>query len=183
MCSVMESITLPSRLKPRNGIRQTLDDVAASLNVNGNQNLAKLRLTIEPSVANDKMEGVEQIKDERIPAANGRAEKAVTTEDEEVVYDMDFFSQEDYFLHRSRGPAKKPHTFGQSDVYRTSNEVDNTIADDRDGYDRARRRAAGLPVIHKSVLHLLDVNATVLINFQAICATCFSSARQFPRHL
>src|SRR5258708_7067804 len=47
LSTALESITLPSRLKPQNMSLQTLDEFANTLNINGRQNIAKLRMGLD----------------------------------------------------------------------------------------------------------------------------------------
>lgn len=49
LCTAMETATLPSRLKSRNGLSSTLSELEDFLRSNGNQTLAKPRLEVEYS--------------------------------------------------------------------------------------------------------------------------------------
>jgi len=64
--------------------------------------------------------------------------------------DMDFFPSNEPAQGRVRRTTKKTHTFGQTENIRGDDDPDNEADDEVDGHDRARRRAAGLPIIYKS---------------------------------
>ena len=164
LCTAFESMTLPSRMKARDGALGTLDHIANALNVNGNQNIAKLRMSVDQKAAlngDDHPSRIEvhaQSKDMRIPS-RGRPTDApqITDADENDVatFDMDFFPTEATEQVRSRQSIKKAHLFGQIENYRGDENQRSEQANEEDeGHERARRRAAGLPIIQKSV-HLL----------------------------
>lgn len=156
--TAMESMTLPSRLRNNNGKRESLDDLAASLNVNGNQNIAKLQMSIEnePQENGDDRTGRLDLpsmgRDIRIPSQNGRQYDEEETELKVLSLDMDFFPSEETTPMRGRRSNKKTHTFGQVELFRNNKDAEDQDENDFDGYERARRRAAGLPIIHRSVL-------------------------------
>jgi hypothetical protein len=166
----MESITLPSRLRARNGIRQTLDDIAASLNVNGNQNIAKLRMSVQAaaeaktqvsdnsgaSYLNSNTTDISQSRDQRLPSylrATGHVSNGGSDDNETAleVLDIDFFPPEEQTYARGHRPRATPHVFGQTENWRDSKEEDFKSFEEgeEEGFDRARRRAAGLPVVHR----------------------------------
>jgi hypothetical protein len=165
LSAALESMSLPSRLKMTNGSRQTMDRLISALNINGNQNIAKLRMSVDQTTApnghyrSGRLDAPAESRDPRLrsqdrsdhkPPADG--ESALTT------FDMDFFPVETGEQTRRRSSNKEPHVFGQAEGYRVpelpgSQEVN---AED-EGYDRARRRAAGLPLIQRLVKKLLLV--------------------------
>lgn len=162
--TALESMTLPARLKPMNGIRYSLDELAASLNVNGNQNIAKLQMSISSRISDEETNGTNGVsvdarpgrldvrnggKDTRIPSQDGRAVAMPTVENDEVPFDMDLFPSEEPNVGRRRPSNKRSHTFGQVEAYRGEDAADVHEPDDFDGQERARRRAAGLPIVHK----------------------------------
>jgi hypothetical protein len=163
LCTALESMTLPSRLKARNGIRETVDGITSALNVNGNQNIAKLRMSIDQKAVSalnghsqpGRLEGRTQSRDMRI-SSRERSTDAPQLEDEDDValFDMDFFPTEAKELIRGRRSTKKPKIFGQAENYRNEDLTSEQDNEEDVGYERTRRRAAGLPVIHKSV-HLV----------------------------
>lgn len=160
-CTAMESMTLPSRLKVRDGTRETLDQIASALNVNGNQNIAKLRMSVDQkSVAmlnghgNDRPGRLEvraQSRDMRVPSTERSTDAPqITSEHDIATFDMDFFPAEATEQPRGRRSFKKPHVFGQAENYRDVEDQKNDEANEEDeGQDRAHRRAAGLPIIQK----------------------------------
>lgn len=156
LSTALESMTLPSRLK--NG-RETLDQLASALNVNGNQNIAKLRMSIDQKTAlnehhdrlgrPERLEVRAQSRDTRMPSRE-RITAEAPGEEELTTFDMDFFPAETVEPTRGRRTTKKVHIFGQAETYRGEEDQEVEQANNEDeGYERARRRAAGLPVIHK----------------------------------
>lgn len=192
LCTAVESMTLPSRLKARDGTRETLDQIASALNVNGNQNIAKLRMSVAQKSAavlngqgNDwpgRLEVGPQSRDTRIPPREGLTDAPqITDEDGVATFDMDFFFTEEteQVQSRQRQNMKKVHVFGQAENYR--DEEDGTRAQTNDakddGREKARRRAAGLPVIQKSVQVFLRSRFPVGPHF--VFHACFSQNPKF----
>ena len=167
LSTAMETITLPSRLKAQNSVRQSLDDIAASLNVNGNQNIAKLRMSISPvsevkdtsKAQNVLANAINGHLDMRLPSHGGLNTYASfedhTKDDEKKdleILDIDFFPSEEFNQARGRTLGRKTHVFGQAEVYRAVTASSAPAPADEDGgHERARRRAAGLPVVHRFV--------------------------------
>jgi hypothetical protein len=158
--TAIESMTLPARLRVQNGQRQTLDEIAGSLNVNGNQRIAKLQMSIGPEVESHSQNGdlrpgrlefVAQSRDSRMPSHNGRATDSEADIENAINLDMDFFPFEEPDRIRGRRPVKKIHLFGQAENYRGEDESPgNGMDEDQfDGQERSKRRAAGLPILHK----------------------------------
>jgi hypothetical protein len=153
LSTALESMTLPSRLKAS---RETLDQLSNALNINGNQNIAKLRMSIDQKAVlngNDRTGRLEvraQSRDVRVPSQE-RPLHTMQEDQEPSILDMDFFSTEAGDHTRGRRTVKKTHVFGQAETYRGDNdEQDNETTNEEDeSYERARRRAAGLPIIHK----------------------------------
>lgn len=152
LSTALESMTLPSRLRAK---RETLDELASALNVNGNQNMAKLRMSIDQNTALNghsrpgRLEVRAQSRDMRLPSQERLAVGITSDEAELTSYDMEFFPTE---LEQTRGRrnTKKPHVFGQSETYRGDENLEHEQSNEEDeGQERARRRAAGLPIIHK----------------------------------
>jgi hypothetical protein len=159
LSTAQESITLPSRLRGGNGKRESLDEIAAALNVNGNQNIAKLQMSIDTDTQTngDHTERPETgvgSRDMRMPSQNGHQHEIDDLEDaKDATFDMEFFPSGEAMPILSRGhrrKAKKTHIFGQVEGFRGPKEMRKQEGD-FDGQERARRRAAGLPIIHKSV--------------------------------
>lgn len=156
----MECMTLPSRMKSQAGHRETLDDIANTLNVNGNQNIAKLRMSIDQSVSQvngdrglGRLEVRAQSRDLRVPSQE-RVHVETDTSDKDYIttFDMDFFPVEAVEQTRGRLSTKETHVFGQAENYRSDqDQKPKETNEDEDSYERARCRAAGLPIIYKSV--------------------------------
>lgn len=154
LAAALESMTLSSRLKTRNGSQ--LDEMTSFLNVNGNQNIAKFRMSIdaESKTPADDGEGSgipgtgAQPKDIRVPLSNGHAANDV--EERLADFDIDFFPALDIEqITRSRS-SKKTHVFGQVESYRGSEIPARTKIDgDEEILRRARLRAAGRPLVHE----------------------------------
>jgi hypothetical protein len=160
LCTAFESMTLPSRLKARDGTRETLDQIASALNINGNQNIAKLRMSVDQKAALNghdrpgRLEVRAQSRDMRIPSRERSTDAPQimgTDEDDVATFDMDFFPTEATEQMRGRQSIKKAHVFGQAENYRDEDLQSEPANEEEEGHERARRRAAGLPIIQKSV--------------------------------
>ncbi|KAG9247243.1 tubulin domain-containing protein [Calycina marina] len=156
LATALESITLPSRLRAK---RVTLGQLASALNVNGNQNIAKLRMSIDQKDAHNghhrpgRMELQSQSMDARVPSQDHNSSDNIEVKGEETsVFDIDFFPSD--MVDHSRGrerSVKKSHVFGEIETYRgEEDDVDEGMYQEDEGPERARRRAAGLRIIHKS---------------------------------
>jgi hypothetical protein len=174
--TALESMTLPSRLRIKNGQRQTLDEIAGALNVNGNQNIAKLQMSIgpdsEPPKTNGelrpgRLEARAQSRDLRMPSQDGRAAVVDPKAATPVELDMNFFPSEEPDRVRGRRVTKKTHIFGQAENIRGNEENagNGDDDDDFDGQERARRRAAGLPILHKYVTPVLLTRINIPLVF------------------
>lgn len=153
-----ESVTLPSRLHAKNGIRDSLDDIAASLNINGNQNIVKLQMSISSSGMPDqqnrdhrsgRLEVQSRSLDPRLPFQEGRSQVPDPSDEDEMPLDMDFFPPDEPDGVQRRHKSKKVHVFGRAEALRGIDEPDDGDDNGFDGRHRAKRRAAGLPIIHK----------------------------------
>ncbi|KAL2074570.1 hypothetical protein VTL71DRAFT_8348 [Oculimacula yallundae] len=158
-----ETMTLASRLRLHNGARESLDELVNVLNVNGNQNIAKLRMSIDQKSAPNghhrsaRLEIRAQSRDTRLPSQERRIEETPSHDDNELkTLDMDFFPAEASEQGRGRRAIKTPHVFGQTETYRADNQKENETeeTDEEAGHERARRRAAGLPIIQKTRISL-----------------------------
>lgn len=162
LSTAVETMTLPSRLHSRAGARASLADTVAALNVNGTQNIARLQMSIgaDPQ-ANGESHGHEdagrETGDSRLATHGGRLNEE--DEDEGVAeLDMDFFPVNAPTPGvRGRRVDRRLHTFGRVESSRSDQEVgEGDGGDGLDGRDRARRRAAGLTIMHKFVLSSLS---------------------------
>lgn len=93
--------------------------------------------------------------DRRLATHGGR----LNEEDEDgglAELDMDFFPVDAPAMNgRGRRADRRLHTFGRVESTRSDQETNGyNDGDDLDGRDRARRRAAGLPIMHKFVSSL-----------------------------
>ena len=185
-CTAMESMSLPSRLKVREGTRETLDQITSALNVNGNQIIAKIRMSVDlKSVAvlngqghdrPGRLEVRAQSRDMRLPSRERSIDTLQTTaEDDIATLDMDFFPTEATEQTRGRHSIKKAHLFSQAEVYRDDEDHNSDKANEEDeGHERARRRAAGLPIIQKSVfLFFLSILICSLPSYSLACFLSF----------
>ena len=155
--TALESMTLPSRLRLQHSGRETLDQLASALNINGNQNIAKLRMTIYQKPLSNGTDGEDGLqaraesKDERVASQERRGSPLDADEDESTTFDMDFFPTETGEYVSGRHRNKKTHVFGQAENYRT--DVDQNQSSEQngedEGYERARRRAEGLTITRR----------------------------------
>lgn len=152
----MESMALSSRLKLHNSNRTTLDQLANSINVNGNQTIAKLGMSIDhKNATNGEHAPVPPLgqvagADLRIPSRqNQDADSNIKEMDDSKKVDMDFFPIETGQEPRERR-NKRFHVFGQTEILRTAENVKQLDSSGEDeGFERARRRAAGLSILQK----------------------------------
>ena len=150
LSTALESMTLPSRLKQQHESRENLDQLASALNINGNQNIAKLRMSIDQKselsghYRSGRLEVHAQSNDFRMPSQDRHIDElSQEEEDDPTTLDMEFFPAETRSI-------KESHVFGQAVTYRAEeNQNDKKVATEDEGYERARRRAAGLPIIQK----------------------------------
>jgi hypothetical protein len=158
LSAALESMSLPSRLKTKSGSRETMDGLISAINVNGNQTIAKLRMSVDYTpVSNGHRQGSlvtqTESRDLRVPSQRRSAHPSQADEEtDSALFDIDFFPAETGEQSRGRRSRKEPHVFGQAENYRVRevNDSDGTNQED-EGYERARRRAAGLPLIQKLV--------------------------------
>jgi hypothetical protein len=156
LSAAVESMTLPSRLKAQSRSLQTLDQFENALNINGSQNIAKLRMSVEHKLETNGSDRTTrqnisaQSRDTRLPLQKRHRHESWSAYDELTVLDMDFFPTEEPQQGRARSSLKKTHVFGRAENYRGAEYPQDESAEDEDkGYIRARRRAAGLPLVNK----------------------------------
>lgn len=165
--TALESMTLPSRLKSKNGTQETLDELAAALNVNGNQNIAKLQMSIGSTsrLAQQNDHGWSgmpatpgQNVDARMPSQERWGDNVeISDRAASSTLDMDFSSSNEPKPQWGRSKAKILHVFGEVESFRGHKEelLDKNAEEDEhgiDGRERARRRASGLPIVHRLVI-------------------------------
>jgi len=163
LSTALESMTLPSRLRAQNCPRQSLDEIAGALNVNGSQNIAKLQMSIcldsTPKLQLNgddrpgRLEVQGQNRDPRVPSQSGLGVDLDMVDDTPAALDMDLFPSDDPNQARGRRVTKRTHVFGEAENFRSDKDLSGTIVDEEeyglDGRERARRRAMGLKVLHK----------------------------------
>lgn len=158
LSTAIETMTLPSRLKIQGSRRETIDQLVNALNINGNQKIAKLRMSIDQKEALNghsrpgRLEVGGQSNDVRMPSQDRRANESHDEEDESGVstFDMEFFP-ESHEQNGTRRTSGKSHVFGQAESHRGPEDTTENEATEDEGIARARRRAAGLPIIQRSV--------------------------------
>lgn len=153
LATAVESMSLPSRLKLQNSNRETLSLLANSLNVNGNQTIAKLQMSVEQKeAANGVQKGEALLSESTDSRIFSQDDAHANGETETKTLDMEFFPTGGEEQPRGPRRAKKVHIFGQTELSRTSEDTDPINPTGAyDGYERARRRAAGLPILQQSV--------------------------------
>ncbi len=155
-------MTLPSRLRAQNGLWQSLDEIAGALNVNGNQNIAKFQMSIclestsqlqvNGGDRTGRLEVRGQSRDPRVPSQNGLGGDLGIVDETPAALDMDLSSSDRPNQARDRRMNKKIHVFGEVENFRGDTDLSGINIDDENGLDgrkRARRRAAGLTIVHK----------------------------------
>lgn len=157
LSTAVESMTLPSRLKVQNSSVQRLDQFENALNINGGQNIAKLRMSIKhkPEANGDHQPRTQEIRaqrrDTRIPTQERGSDESRLVDDENLtVLDMDFFPTDEQLPSRGPGIYKRIHVFGQAECYRGNDDLKEEAEGYEDeGYIRARHRAAGRPLLQE----------------------------------
>ena len=151
----LESMTLPSRLRPDQSKRGLLGDMETALNVNGNQRIASLQCSIlkatKPNGSDAPLSPAPN--DQRLPGSNTRnLAREDDPQEANASFDMDLSCGE---TTRSAYPSAydkaKEHIFARVENLRDS----ATQASDANGEDdrlaRKRRRLAGVSIVQKSV--------------------------------
>lgn len=154
LSAALESITLPTRLKPDTQKRGFLDDLEAALNVNGDQRIAQLQCSIlDPE--NSPLVNTHGCSDDRAPPGNNRF---LVEEDGLKLADPRLDMKFSWCNAKSISPFsvqqdKSDHVFGAVETTRTKIERAREEETDKDemNYARKRRRFAGLPVIERFV--------------------------------
>jgi len=166
LATVIESMTLPCRMRGNDRLHTTFDSFEAALNVNGNQRIARLQSSVmDPKVLEDtlKKEPKSGERDRRVPTAT-RGHMQLDEEDSQgsredtLDLDIDLLPGETRPLpYQPVKPQKPAHVFGHVDSVRGPyKEGDIREADEDEGFSRKRRRVAGLPVSERfvTVAHL-----------------------------
>ena len=141
LSTVWESVTLPSRLRADHGRRGLLDDLSATLNINGNLRIATVQMSIPDAIPVTAMKSRGRWGDDRM------SDRQWDKSDHRLVLDMDFDHGETPTPTPNGKGKKRDHVFGQVETVRGNSQEEN----EDDGDTRKRRRLAGLPVIAQSV--------------------------------
>ena len=151
----VESMTLPSRLRPDTQERGLLGDIEAALNVNGNQRIAQLQCSIlDPEPQPFRVVDDRARNDDRVPSTMNRT----------MIEEDGHYATASYLdINLSAGDIRSSlslasqhgasdHTFGAVDCTRGRPEAMEEKEDEDEVADiRKRRRFAGLPVTEWSV--------------------------------
>ena len=152
LSAVVETMTLPTRLREGRSRRGYLNDMDASLNVNGNQHIAACQCSVvdpqawEPN--GTPLTGA--ASDARIPTVDD-SRRSLDREDVHDVasrFDMDFLpgSSSDTGQEPARG-----HTFARVESLRGYLEEPDPLEIEDIGETRQRRRLESLPIMEKLV--------------------------------
>lgn len=93
-----------------------------------------------------------QSRDPRVPSQNGLGGDLGIVDETPAALDMDLSSSDRPNQARDRRMNKKIHVFGEVENFRGDTDLSGINIDDENGLDgrkRARRRAAGLTIVHK----------------------------------
>lgn len=154
----LESITLPSRLRPGQGKRGLLDDMAVPLNVNGNQRIATLQCSILEAAESDNNNVVEDLpsadSDHRVPGSNTsddlHGDNGVHPPNARFDVDLSCGEASTPAYGSTHGRARE-HVFGRVDCWRGQNESLPETDGENVGVSRKRRRLAGVPTTERFV--------------------------------
>ena len=151
----LESMTLPSRLRPDEQRRGLLGDIEATLNVNGNQRVAQLQCTLlDPETELPRPVNGYASHDDRAPSNTMHA--MIKEDDVETItshLDMNLSTGNPRPLSYASQHDTSDHTFGAVENTRGKPQeaTDQELDEDDITYARKRRRLAGLSVIERFV--------------------------------
>ena len=155
LSAALETMTLPSRLKPGDSKRGFLSDMEAALNVNGNQRIAQLQFgVLEPDTEPAIKAQIRGVGDHRAPSSTNRSMlEEDDSKDTNADLDTDLFGG-DFVSSNMNGHHVSDHTFGAVDCLRGRSVEQKTEQDQMDeeddiGYTRKRARFAGKPISEK----------------------------------
>lgn len=153
----LESITLPSRLRADQGTRGMLDEMAALLNVNGNQRIATLECSIlKAAYLNDDATLSAANIDQRVPGGNTSVELHGEDgiQEANVPFDMALsWGEARTSAHGTIQHRAREHVFSRLECLRNQNEEVLEISNgEEDEMSRKRRRLAGVPITRRFVL-------------------------------
>ncbi|KAH0541531.1 hypothetical protein FGG08_004006 [Glutinoglossum americanum] len=143
--TALETMTLPSRLKASREKQVTLSQIEGFLNVNGNQKIACLQLSVlKPGFHSQSPTNPAVAATDSRELRNPNKEDAIPTGP--AVLDMDLSPRE--MERSSRGTSSKVHTFGQVEVVRST----EASMSSPDSTHQLPQRLAGLPVVQSTTL-------------------------------
>lgn len=152
----VETATLPSRLRPNNVRRGLLGDMAAALNMNGNQKLAELQYSVlDPGNLLETCSEHQARRDTRI-RSNSYTTTMEPNAGPKLDLDMNLSGEDPSPSLRLRPPKTRVQVFGAAACLRTPRENHST-GDPRDeeidaGFARKRARFAKEPVVERYAL-------------------------------
>lgn len=166
LSAAVESMTLPSRMRPGMQKRGVLGDLEAALNVNGYQRIAQLQcsIIIDPNDELSRDSSTHGSKDGRVPL-NTNHTMVEEDEDEAVKTSLDINLSSGDGTHSATSVVKQrasDHVFGAVEEARGKIEVaqKEEIEQEEVSCARKRRRWARLPVIERFVRVVLYVHAS-----------------------
>ncbi|KAI9789555.1 MAG: mtDNA inheritance, partitioning of the mitochondrial organelle [Peltula sp. TS41687] len=129
LCTALETVTLPSRLKSTNGLCSTLSELEAFLRGNGNQPIAKLRLEVESSAEQNGYR--QEHRDASFPGPYRESRDEAQTEklsnlELNTGIDMDSSGRE---YDRARSRKKPAHVFSGAVVVRNQKISEEMLPD------------------------------------------------------
>lgn len=184
----LESMTLPSRLKPINGQQSMLSQMEAALNTNGHQKIAKLQCSItDPESARGRYasSGRAATRDQRLPTTGPDIANTTNVPREDRMdppnaglpaFDMDLLPGENETYGNK---VRKAHTFGQVEAIRENPSAREPQDEDKQGLARKRRRIAGLPNIGTLVNQIPSWRTTFILSS---CAHALREGCCLPAH-
>jgi len=151
----MESMTLPSRLRPDQSKRGLLGDIESTLNVNGNQRIASLQCSLLDHTQSHGRDAasIQGSNDQRVPGSNTRN---LMGEDDlqeaNANFDMDLSGGETSSSAKTSAYDRaKEHTFARAETIRDAARQEPEADSDENGLARKRRRLAGATIVERLV--------------------------------
>lgn len=151
----MESMTLPSRLRPNQSKRGLLGDIESTLNVNGKQRIASLQCSLLDHTQSHGRDAasIQGSNDQRVPGSNTRTLLGEDNlQEANANFDMDLSGGEPTSSAKTSSYDRaKEHTFARAETIREATRQDPEADSDEDRLSRKRRRLAGAPIIERLV--------------------------------
>ena len=147
----VESMTIPSRLRPHQSKRGLLGDMESILNVNGKQRVASLQWSIHnPTRPNGSAAALARSShDQRVPGSNTRNTPAEDDlQEANAGYDVDLSGGET--MTSSYGRANE-HIFARVESLRDRGQHEAGVNNEDGDAGQKRRRLAGVPTVQRSV--------------------------------